>query len=114
MTPTKLSLSHCRTIGGLAAVVERWNPYARIRQDLWGFIDILWIRDDSITAVQVTTRAHQADRIAKILSIPAAREWLNSPSRRIEVHGWAKVGPRGKRKRWEGTVKEIKREEFSE
>ncbi|MBI4326652.1 MAG: hypothetical protein HY674_15520 [Chloroflexi bacterium] len=44
MTPTQRSLSKLRAEGWLAVIVERWNPYDRVRQDLFGFADLLAIR----------------------------------------------------------------------
>src|SRR5512145_3126336 len=50
--PTKRSLEYLRGQGHLVAVVEKWNPHARVRQDLFGFIDVLAIRRDETLAVQ--------------------------------------------------------------
>ena len=42
--PTQRTLARLRQEGALeVAIVEHWNPHARIRQDLFGFIDILAI-----------------------------------------------------------------------
>lgn len=103
-SPTKRSLAKLRAEGWLVAVVERWNPYAKVRQDLFGFIDLLAIRGDETLAVQTTSGAHVAERFEKIRNTDAghaARLWLASPNRKIVIHGWRKVGPRGKRKTWE-------------
>ena len=40
-SPTQLSLKKLREEGYTVAVVEHWNSFARIRQDLFGFIDLL-------------------------------------------------------------------------
>jgi hypothetical protein len=87
MTPTQLSLKKLRAAGWLVAVVERWNPHARIRQDLFGFADLLAIRGGETLAVQVTTGAHMGERTQKIRSVAASAVWLESPSRKIAVHG---------------------------
>jgi hypothetical protein len=50
-SPTQRSLRHMRDLGYLVAVVEHWNPHARIRQDLFGWIDLLAIRDGETLAV---------------------------------------------------------------
>lgn len=105
MTPTQRSLAKLRAAGWLVAVVERWNPYARIRQDLFGFVDLLAVRGNETLAVQTTCGSNVADRLAKILATQAAALWLESPSRTIVVHGWAKRGARGKRKTW--TCREV-------
>lgn len=42
-SPTQRTLAALRKLGYLAAVVEKWNHGAHIRQDLFGFIDVLAI-----------------------------------------------------------------------
>jgi hypothetical protein len=87
-SPTQRSLEYLRDQGYLCAIVEHWNPFARIRQDLWGWADILAIRKDEVLAVQVTASA-VSDRIKKIEAsetLPKVRE----AGIRIEVHGHRK------------------------
>lgn len=109
MSPTERTKAKLKSEGWpLIAVVEHWNPFAHIRQDLFGFIDVLAVRDNEILAVQTTTGGNVAARIQKIAGNSACRIWLDSPSRRIEVHGWAKRGGRGKRKLWTCRVIEMK------
>ena len=55
MSPTQLSIRHLKENGYLVAVVEKWNPFVKIRQDLFGFIDVLAIRENETLAVQVTS-----------------------------------------------------------
>ena len=88
-SPTTRSLAHLRERGYVVAVVERWNPYARIRQDLFGFGDLLALGDDEVIIVQTTSSANMAARIAKITehpNLPAVRR----AGIRIVVHGWRK------------------------
>ncbi len=101
MSPTQRSLKRLRDNGWLAAVVEKWIPQVKRRHDLFGFIDIVAIKGNRTLAIQTTSGAHVADRIAKIKGTPEAALWLASPTREVHVHGWRKVGPRGKRKVWE-------------
>jgi len=87
-SPTQRSLEYLRDQGYLCAIVEHWNPFARIRQDLWGWADILAIRKDEVLAVQVTASA-VSERIKKIEAsetLPKVRD----AGIRIEVHGWRK------------------------
>jgi len=100
MSPTQRSLKLLRDSGYMAAVVEKWNPHAKLRQDLFGFIDILGFKGDIVLAVQTTTKSNLPARVRKIEQLPAARMWL-APHRTIAVHGWSKRGPRGKRKTWQ-------------
>lgn len=77
--------------------MERWNPHRRIRQDLFGFADLLCIYGEggaggsagSIAAVQVTS-TRVAERVRKILNEPKALTWLLAGGR-ILVHGWRKI-----------------------
>ena len=103
-SPTQLSLNNLAKRGYIAAVVERWNQWAKIRQDLWGFADIIactFTPDGMrrIVLVQTTTAANMSARRKKIQENTQARMWLRCGGD-IELHGWAKVGARGKRKVW--------------
>ncbi len=88
LSPTQRSLAYLREQGYMVAIVERWNPHARIRQDLWGWCDLLAIRKGEVLAVQVTASA-VSERIKKIQeseTVAAVRD----AGIRIEVHGWRK------------------------
>ena len=100
-SPTQRSLKMYRERGYLCAIVEKWNPYVKIRQDLWGFADILAIRGDESLLIQTTSGSNVSARIAKINDNAQAAIWKCSPNRKIVAHGWRKVGERGKRKLWE-------------
>ena len=112
-SPTQRSLKQLRNGGWLAVVVERWNQYARVRQDLLGFGDILAIRDNLCLMVQCCAMASRTARLNKILSEPKAQAWLGVPGHLIEIHAWRKVGPRGKRKTWKCDVTNIAKEDFN-
>ena len=104
-SPTQRSLALLRKTGYTVAVVERWNPHAMIRQDLFGFADLLAIAPQMI-AVQTTSGPNVSARIAKIRDNPNAALWL-AAGHRIIVHGWSKRGPRGGRKTWHCREEEI-------
>jgi len=111
MSPTARALQQLRREGWLAEVVERFIPGARVRRDLFGFADILAIKADhpGCLGIQVTTTGHMADRYAKMTSEPVVgrlRVWL-AASNRVEIWGWSKKGPRGGRKVWTLTRKEV-------
>jgi hypothetical protein len=89
-SPSQRSLKHVRTNGYTAQVVERWNAFARVRQDLFGFIDIVAIKPGAILGVQATSYSNISARVKKILSNESTRTWLLSGGI-IEVHGWRKV-----------------------
>jgi hypothetical protein len=92
MTPTQKSLRLLRARGGLVEKVEHWNSFARRRQDLFGFGDILHVTGDVVTIVQTTSLSNMSARLKKIRDSQAAVMWLESPHRSIEVHGWKKGG----------------------
>ncbi len=101
MSPTARSLALLRKRGAVPGVVERWNPGARVRQDFLGFADIVAVEPGRVgsVAVQACVTGDQAKRLAKICAEARARTWL-AAANRIVIHGWAKRGPRGKRKTW--------------
>lgn len=100
-SPTQRSLAILRKQGWLCAITEKWNPHVKIRQDLFGFIDILAIKGNVIMGIQACVGDDTMKRVHKIAPLPAARVWLGSPNRLICVHGWRKVGAKGKRKLWD-------------
>ena len=98
MTPTARSLETLRALGYTAQVVERWNPHAKIRQDLFGCIDILAV-NGHVLGVQACAGSSAAARATKAVAEPRLRTWLEAGCA-FEVWAWRKVGPRGKRKVW--------------
>jgi hypothetical protein len=109
MSPTARTQLRLRVEGHLVGNVEKWNPYARIRQDLFGFIDTLAIPKTAYPvkplAVQSTSGANHAARVAKVREIlketPALSFYFE-----IQVWSWServvrnKDGRKAKRKRW--------------
>jgi hypothetical protein len=89
-SPTQRTLEHLRGNGyPLVQVVEKWNPHARIRQDLFGIIDVLAVSEIDIIAVQSTSGANVAKRIAKLAESEALPVLLKAGIR-VVVHGWRK------------------------
>jgi len=93
MTPTERTLKKLRADGYLAVVVEHWNHFASVRQDLFGFIDVLAIRGKRTLGVQATTAPNVAARLNKAMALPELRTWLEAGNA-FEVWGWRK-GVRG-------------------
>lgn len=110
-SPTQRSLAHLRKNGWTVCVVEKWNQFAHVRQDAFGFGDLLamffaTVGDGSlcvrrIALVQATSDngGNMAKRRAKILSLTTYQEWRNAGGV-VLLHAWGKKGARGKRKRW--------------
>ena len=101
MTPTARTMAYLRGLGYEVAVVEKWNAYTRTRHDLYGFADLLAMRGIELLAVQATSTGNVSARVKNILAEPRALKWVEPGSQRfLTVIGWAKRGPRGKRKVW--------------
>lgn len=100
-SPTQRSKAYAESLGYQVAIVERWNKFAKVRQDLYGFIDLLCLKEGNVLiAIQTTTTGHMNDRIRKIKTLPASWKWITSGNR-LEVWGWALRGKKGKRKKYE-------------
>jgi hypothetical protein len=89
VTPTQRSLAHLREQGATVVVVERWNPFSRTRQDMFGIIDLVALLDGQTIGVQTTSLSNMSARVKKIAEcehLPALRKsgW------RLLVHGWGK------------------------
>jgi hypothetical protein len=101
-SPTQLSLAKLREEGYTVAVVEHWNAFARIRQDLFGFIDLLALKGKEVLAVQTTTASNMAARCRKIAdheNVGVVRDagWS------IHVHGWHQDDKR----KWHCKIKDV-------
>jgi hypothetical protein len=88
-SPTQRSKALLEEQGYTVAIVEHWNQWARRRVDLFGFVDLLAIRENETLAVQTTSGSNVSARVNKIAeheNVAAVRKagW------RIIVHGWAK------------------------
>ena len=88
------SMELLRDDGYLVAVTEHWNGFAHIKQDLWGFCDLLAVRRGEVLAVQVTSASNHASRRTKIAENPVVGR-VREAGIRIEIHSWDK-SPSGK------------------
>ena len=90
-SPTQRSLEFLREAGYSAQVVERWNPYARVRVDLFGWIDIVAVHPGipGVLGVQTTTASNISARRQKARGIAPLAGWLACGGR-LALHGWAK------------------------
>lgn len=89
MSPTQLTLRKLRADGWLCQVVETYNPHARVRNDLFGFIDVLALKGNETLGVQATSASNVSARVHKIAdhpNLPVVREagWS------LAVWGWSK------------------------
>ena len=139
MTPTQRTLAECKRRGWIAAVVEKWNPHARIRQDLFGCIDIVAIvpalppkrctccaymagecmcgawdrdRDSTIIGIQACSGTDHARRRTKALAEPRLKAWLEAGAR-FEIWSFSKRGAQGKRKLWQLRAEAVHASDFA-
>ena len=99
-SPTQRSLKLMRDRGYLCEVTERWNPFAKIRQDLYNFVDVLCIKDGETVAVQTTSYSNISARVKKIQELETF-PIVKSAGWKIIIQGWHK----DKSNRW--VVREV-------
>lgn len=114
--PGARTMEHMRKEGFVCGRVEHWNSHCNIRQDLFGFADLIAMRGGAgIIAVQATSDQNGANankRIAKILAEPRAKIWLQLGGR-IMVFGWRKLSRGMVREKWVPKIIEITLKEFA-
>lgn len=99
MSPTARSLAYLKALGYRARVVEKWNPFAKVRQDLFGG-DLLALKpDEPVLIVQATSGANHAARREKLQAEGFIDLWKTAGAR-LEIWSWSKQGARGQRKKW--------------
>ncbi len=94
MSPTQLSIRLLKKRGfKIVQVVERWNPHARKRQDLFGCIDVLAVGFGDTVGVQATSHngGNVAARVRKVADADAV-DHLRDADWTLLVHGWYKDG----------------------
>lgn len=94
-TPTQAAIKYLKGLGYAVGIVEHWNSWAKIRQDLFGFIDLIAVSPSGVVLyAQVTSASNMSARIKKIKSItngvPQALANLNGPTTRLLVMGYKK------------------------
>jgi hypothetical protein len=102
VTPTARSLKYLREAGYTAEVTEKFNSFTKRRNDLFGFIDILAIRENEVLGVQTTSGSNVSSRVKKIQeheNVAAVRK----AGIGIHVHGWRKAA----NGRWQVRVEDI-------
>lgn len=102
MTPYSRSKQALEKEGYLVARTEHWNGFARIRQDLYGIIDMVAIKEGhpGVLGVQTTSGDHVMDHFKKALANKALPVWLKTGNR-FEIHGWRKILGEGSRPTWQ-------------
>ena len=77
---TQRTLKYLRELGYTAGMVEKWNPYAHIRQDLFGIIDIVAMGAGVLLGVQSCGDSGRAEHRRKLLGSANSLKWLQTGS----------------------------------
>lgn len=95
--PTQRSLNLLRKQGYTCYIVEHFNAFAKVRRDLFGFIDIAALHPDKkgVLGVQTTSGSNLAARITKAEALDAYKLWL-AAGNAVEFHGWRKILKNGR------------------
>jgi hypothetical protein len=115
MSPTQRSLKLLREAGWTCEIVENFNSFTKQRKDLFGFADLLCIKEGAKPLLVQVTASGWAARRGKILAIPTARVCLRSGFD-IQVHGWRKLLKKrgGKARVWTPKIIDILEKDFDE
>ncbi len=92
MSPTQLTLRKLRDDGYICKVVEHWNVFARIKQDLWGF-DVIGAKRGEAVLVQCTSASNISNRVNKLADMESTGR-LREAGFRLLVWGWKKINNR--------------------
>ncbi len=96
MSPTQLTKRHYERLGYVVAITERWNPHAKIRQDMFGILDVVAVGNGETVGVQCTDYTNVSKRVNKIADADATPH-LRDSGWKLVVQGWYK----NKRGHWE-------------
>lgn len=88
--PTARSRKHLQDMGYHVETVEKWNHITQRRHDLFGFGDLLAIRENEVVVIQTTSASNMSSRIRKITLSPLL-DTVRKAGIRIIVHGWKKL-----------------------
>jgi hypothetical protein len=106
VTATQRSLHYFRQQGYVCAVVERWNMYAKIRQDLFGFCDFIAYNEKLVLFVQSTVMSGKQEHMRKMLANKHAAAIAKGPARAVVLICWRKLKVKrgGKATTWEADI----------
>lgn len=101
-SPYARSKQQLEASGYFVGRTEHWNSFVKIRQDLFGIIDMVCVKanETGVLGVQPTVGDRASDHLKKALANKVLPVWLAAGNRFV-IHAWRKVGDRGKRKLWE-------------
>lgn len=86
MSPVQRTLKWLREHGYEAQKTEHFNWHAKVRQDLFGFIDVLAVSEHHLLAIQCSDDSHHAAHRKKILTSKVAKLLVYHMD--IEIWSW--------------------------
>ena len=92
-SPTQRTLGALRNLGYICAIVEKWNAYARKRQDMFGIIDIVALAPGRGVGGIQSCGTDFAGHHKKFTEERAQEciQWLETPGTFLEIWSWRKV-----------------------
>jgi hypothetical protein len=94
MSNTERTKAYLKHHGWECEVTERWNPFAKVRQDLFKFIDVLAVHPKGKLLALQTCSGDGGDPAARVRKIKANKiAKLLAAHMEIEVWSWARRGP---------------------
>jgi hypothetical protein len=92
MSPQARTMDWLRKQGYTCGMVERWVERAKRRIDLFGFIDIIAVKDNfaGVWGLQATSSDHHAEHVTKCLEAPMLPVWLRAGAY-FHVMSWRKL-----------------------
>jgi hypothetical protein len=104
-SPTQRTREWLKSRGYRSGIVEKWNQFAKVRQDLYGCIDIVASKPgEPVTGIQACVGGDLTKRTQKIRELTFTDEagekhellpFLLASGWRIRVFGWRRLKPRG-------------------
>lgn len=101
MSPMQRSLKKLRDEGYHCEITEHFSR--GLKHDLWGFCDILAIKENEVLAVQTTSAANKSARIKKITESEKIA-YVRKAGIRVVVHAW---GLKKKTGKWESNEEDL-------
>ncbi len=112
MTPMQRTLAYLRRDGYLCGITEHWNPHVEVRQDLFGFADLIAFRGSETIAVQCCTTGDINNRTRKVLDNETAEAWVTGYYRDLIVIGWKRYAKMLDRRWWRPTFVHLNPDDF--
>lgn len=101
------SIKILKSEGFHCGITEKYNSFVKIKNDLFGFADLVAFKKDLkniVLAINATTNSNLSNHIKKYSENKILKDWIEC-GHRFEIWCWSKMGKMGKRKLW--TLKRV-------